>query len=65
MNERIQQMIYNLNEKVGVHWTNKDKLKFAELIVQECVNVLYYENGIWGSRTSDTLNKHFGVKNED
>ena len=37
MNERIQQMIYNLNEKVGVHWTNEDKLKFAELIVKECV----------------------------
>ena len=40
MNEQIQQMIYNLNEKVGVHWTNEDKLKFAELIVRECLNEL-------------------------
>ena len=42
MNERIQQMIYSLNEKVGVHWTNEDKIKFAELIVQECVNTLEF-----------------------
>lgn len=35
MRERIQQMIYNLNEKVGVHWTNEDKLKFAELLIRE------------------------------
>lgn len=38
-----------------------DKEKFAELIVQECVNVLY-DNGLWGTRTSYTLNEHFGVK---
>ena len=42
MTERIQQLIYSLNEKVGVHWTNEDKLKFAELIVQECVNTLEF-----------------------
>ena len=30
--ERIQQTIYSLNEKVGVHWTNEDKIKFAALV---------------------------------
>ena len=44
MNERIQQMIYSLNEKVGVHWTNEDKLKFALLIAQECAQLAMTEH---------------------
>ena len=37
MNEQIQQMIFSVNDKVGVHWTHEDKIKFAELIVRECL----------------------------
>ena len=67
MNERIQQMIYNLNEKVGVHWTNEDKLKFAELIVRECLSLARsypsqnddYAAGIDSVR--DSIKQHFGV----
>lgn len=63
MNERIQQMIYNLNEKVGVHWTNEDKLKFAELIVRECAEIgydqSYYECAL---NVSNKIKQNFGVK---
>ena len=60
MNERIQQMIFGFNEKVGVHWTHEDKIKFAQLIVQECVNVLH-DNELWNRHISHALNEHFGV----
>ena len=67
MNERIQQMIYNLNEKVGVHWTNEDKLKFAELIVRECARVsertgVLNEADFEGEMIADAVKEHFGVE---
>jgi hypothetical protein len=40
MNERIQELVYKLNNQVGVQWTNEDKLKVAELIVQDCIENL-------------------------
>jgi len=68
MNERIQQMIFSLNEKVGVHWTNEDKIKFAELIVREAAQVV----DIWSDEepcsegydkfTVYKLKQHFGVE---
>ncbi len=64
MNERIQQMIYNLNEKVGVHWTNEDKLKFSLLIVQECIDCLkpLSRNHSMVGAAQDTIKEHFGVE---
>lgn len=35
--------------------------KFAELIVQECVNVLH-DNELWNRHISHALNEHFGVE---
>ena len=43
MNEQIKQMIYKFNEDVGIHWIHEDKVKFAELIIQECMFVLRRE----------------------
>lgn len=64
MNERIQQMIYNLNEKVGVHWTNEDKLKFAELIVLKCAELVAgVPTDTLGYHTADQkIKDHFGVE---
>lgn len=35
--------------------------KFAELIVQECVNVLH-DNELWNRHINHALNEHFGVE---
>ncbi len=35
--------------------------KFAELIVQECVNVLH-DNELWNRHISHALKEHFGVR---
>lgn len=62
MNERIQQMIYSLNEKVGVHWTNEDKLKFAELIVKEVFAKIDDERFEVYQPVKEAVMKHFGVE---
>ena len=72
MNEQIQQMIFSLNDKVGVHWTHEDKIKFAQLIVQECVNICKgQEYKYWRSSEEDqwtpidsanAIALHFGVE---
>ena len=56
MNERIRE----LAEQVygSAHY---DDFKFAELIVQECVNVLY-DNELWSRDVSHVLQQHFGVE---
>ena len=69
MNERIQELIYNFNNEVGVMWANEDKLKFAELIVQECVGRIQLHNRmdevteqwVYDNLVSD-VKEHFGVK---
>ena len=49
----------------GLTWEAKIQkardLKFAELIVQECVNVLH-DNELWNRHISHALNEHFGVE---
>lgn len=71
MNTRIQQMIYNFNEKAGIHWTNEDKKKFAQLIVQECDSIMEkyshanMESDAWVEMITmmqKELKKHFGVE---
>lgn len=66
MNERIQQMIFSLNDKVGVHWTNEDKIKFAQLIVLECVDICRSEDWEdqqgWGKMYAHKIQKQFGIK---
>lgn len=65
MKEQIQQMIYNLNEKVGVHWTNEDKLKFAELIFRECQYAILSKYDLPAHERklyNNVLKEHFGVE---
>jgi hypothetical protein len=72
MNERIKELAEQAGIKLpnnlvdGVNGpgvvTEKDKLeKFAELIVQECVNVLH-DNELWSRDVSHVLHEHFGAK---
>ena len=67
MNERIQELIYNFNNEVGVMWANEDKLKFAELIVRECMEVCKSRVGNSDYNTGrmhcvSDLKEHFGVE---
>ena len=66
MNERIRE----LAEQAGYNpvWSTKadkeehfDLEKFAELIIQECVNVLH-DNELWSRDVSHVLKEHFGVE---
>lgn len=41
-------------------WTEQQQ-KFAELIVQECMNVLN-DNELWNGHISNVLKAHFGVE---
>ena len=63
MNERLRRLAHKA-------WVNNDNMdtggytdleKFAELIVQECVNVLY-DNELWSRHVSHALREHFGVE---
>ncbi len=42
-------------------WLYAYNEKFAELIVQECVNVLH-DNELWSRDVSHVLKEHFGVE---
>jgi len=58
MNERIKELAEQCWDRRldGLHF---DQEKFAELIVQECVNVLH-DNELWSRDVSHVLAKHFG-----
>ena len=64
MNERIQQLkeqaTVDVKDDFG-HWINSelDKVKFAELIVQECMSNLYL-NGYDDAMIQ--IQEHFGVE---
>jgi hypothetical protein len=66
MNERIKLLTeqatkhYPATESSG-EFSTFDKEKFAELIVQECVNVLH-DNELWNRHISHALKEHFGVE---
>lgn len=71
MNERILEAAFQallINKAVidDSYFIDDPKLmvklnKFAELIVQECANVLH-DNELWNREISHVLNKHFGVE---
>ena len=69
MNERIEELFGKaLDQAVPETWTtlnptqlSKLKDKFAELIVQECVNVLH-DNELWSRDVSHVFKEHFGVE---
>lgn len=68
MNPRIKELakqtgyIWHASGDPQVYEFTPEKLeKFAELIVQECVNVLH-DNELWNRHISHALNEHFGVE---
>jgi len=67
MNERIRELCiqsgayehYEVNE--GVNGDDSPMQRFAELIVQECCDVLY-DNEMGGYQVNYVLKEHFGVE---
>lgn len=62
MNEKLKE----LTKQSGlIQYDSDSKLlaaqKFAELIVQECVNVLH-DNELWSRDISHVLKEHFGAE---
>ena len=58
MNERIlTKLALQASDKDG--WLDREK--FAELVVQECVNVLQ-NNHLWNEDISRVLRENFGVE---
>ena len=69
MNERIRQLAEQAlkhpdtdNDRLTV-FDNDELAKFAELIVQECAQVLWnIDNGELHDEYVESLKKHFGIK---
>ena len=62
MNERIRELAHEAGLPTYNPAGIPTKLeKFAELIVQECVNVLH-DNELWNRHISHALKEHFGVE---
>ena len=67
MNERLFELIQSQNGLCGLLWTEEDKQEFAELIVRECMEQVWYsrEDGINGNVSEvikDRIKQHFGVE---
>lgn len=67
MNKRIQELSEQAEKYADDNfrgeptWSEAFESRFAELIVQECLNVLY-ANGLYEYDISEVLCDHFGVK---
>jgi hypothetical protein len=68
MNERIRKLIRKLDNEIGrYYWTDKEKEKFAELIVQECVTRLEQHHPFTKDPEAylyaiSLIEEHFGVE---
>jgi hypothetical protein len=68
MNTQIRKLIRNLdNENGRYYWTDKDKEKFALLIIQECMNKIeneasQYAEPVWVVELINDIKDHFGVE---
>lgn len=66
MNNRIFEIIQDLNGRVGLQWTEADKEELAELIVRECMSVADLpknSSGQWDHlESSEVIARHFGVE---
>jgi hypothetical protein len=69
MNKRIVELIENQNGHRGLIWTEEDKEEFAELLINECINVINKRymgdnnrEDFEVRRCVDDLKKHFGVE---
>lgn len=62
MNERFREIIA---EAGLVYWPNKELDRVAELIVQECADLLELEYGhsvLTGNKAAESIKKHFGIE---
>ena len=60
MNPRIKELLDRCTHDIlGVKQVDHEE--FAELIVNECVNVLH-DNELWNRHISHALKEHFGVE---
>ena len=65
MNERIRKLIRKLDNEIGrYYWTDKEKEKFAELIVRECANIVAdaVDHREPASTYVGKIKQHFGVE---
>ena len=63
MSERIKELIEQVGTDVSGKWMNVDNVeKFAELIVQECVEVADHSNVNGKSIIGERIKQHFGVE---
>ncbi len=60
-NLRVQAINYCMDKGSQGNLSEEVSEKFAELIVQECVNVLH-DNELWSRDVSHVLKEHFGVE---
>ena len=61
MNERIRELAKQSLPEFYLTNCPSALEKFAELIVQECMNVLH-DNELWNRHISHVLKEHFGVE---
>ena len=69
MNELIKELALQAKRETSLYggkpgdreFDERFNKKFAELIVQECVNVLH-DNELWNRHISHALKEHFGVE---
>lgn len=61
MNKRIQELYKQAYGHFPCPAGEPETEKFAELIVQECMNVLN-DNELWNGHISNVLKAYFGVK---
>lgn len=62
MNNRIFELIQEQNG-LGLVWSEEDKKYFAELIIEECIEVVSsHYHKIYESPAEDAIKEHFGVE---
>jgi len=67
MNERIFEIIQEINGRVGLQWDDEDKEELAELIVRECADVAWQhtpetEECEYSWLIHNKIKEHFGVE---
>ena len=62
MNERIFEIVQELNGRVGLLWTEIDKEELAQLIVRECAEVAHCNFHVDGLTLGNIMKEHFGVE---
>ena len=62
MNQHIFELIQQQNGNCGLVWSEEDKEKFAELIVQECADIADKNSPLSFPDHGIKIKQHFGVE---